>query len=392
MKNRIKLSKIAKALVNDEFVFFYQPIVSLFTGKICGAESLIRWKGPDGSIIPPDVFIPVAEETSFIAEITQQMLPKVVEDLTVLNRIDDSLCVSFNVSAKDFADDEFLDTLFASTSGKLIKRENLCIEITETAFFPSDGSTQQILREIDAQGISIILNDFSAGHTTFSTLTQLPLTAIKVALDVTQRAPLSKMDFRLFRHLVNLAHQLDLDIIAEGVEDEETHSIILATGCTHAQGYYYARPMPLPDFIRLVNKEPAWSEYPFGLEYLAQFDLVDFRRDVIRASLMICAHPEKEIRERILARLPELDSQKCLFGKWLENIRYLNLGDEDYDQLWMEHEEFHNIANSLLNKAWAGESLDEIKNIMVEFSNKSKKMMSLIQDLEIQKLERYFIP
>jgi len=392
MKNKMKLSTLAKALVNEEFVFFYQPVVSLFSGKISGAESLIRWIKPDGTIILPGEFIPLAEETGFITEITQHMLPKVIEDIVTLNRIDDSLQVSFNVSAKDFADDEFLDTLFACTTGKLTRPGNLGLEITETAFFPCDENTLQVLRKIDAHGISIFLDDFSAGYTTFSTLTQLPLTAIKVAMGVTQRASQSRMDFRLFRHLASLVHQLDLYIIAEGVEDEETHAMMQSVGCTHTQGYFYGRPMPLADFIELVNQKPVFSEYPFGLEYLAQFDHIDFRRDVIRASLMIYTHADPEIRKRALARLPELGHRECLFGKWYEKVGALNEGNPGYVQIGLEHKKFHDSANALLDKAQTGESWPEIQKMIVEFSNQSKIIMDLIQNLEIQQLKSHFLP
>lgn len=386
----MKISKIAKALVNDEFVFYYQPIISLFSGKICGAESLIRWKQSDGTMIFPNQFIPIAEEKGFITEITHHMLPKVVKGLENLNQIDDSLFVSLNVSPQDFSDKEFLYTLQNTISGKLQKRENLFIEITETSFLPSDPHTQKVLHQITEQGLSVVLNDFTAGYTTFSTLTQLPLAAIKIAMEVTQRAPLSRMDFRLFRHLVSMANQLHLSIIAEGVENYETHSLIAGVGCSHAQGYYYARPMPLDNLIQLLNKSPDWLEYPFGLEYLAQFDHIDFRRDVIRASLMIYKHKEEELRERALARLPELHHEKCRFWVWYKNIEPLNKGNHAYQQLAIEHQEFHTIANLLLEKSLAHENWTVIERIIVEFSNKSKRMMSLIQDLEIEKLKNYF--
>ncbi len=390
MSKKIKLSTIAKALVNDEFVFFYQPVVSLFTGQVCGAESLIRWKQPDGSMISPSVFIPLAEETGFITEITQEMLPKVVQDLETLNQIDDSLFISFNVSAKDFSDEDFLDTLHTTTSNKLSNLTNFHIEITESAFLPSDPHTQKVMHDIDAQGLSIILNDFSSGYTNFSTLTKLPLKAIKIDMNVTQRASKSRMDFRLFRHLVSMAHQLRLNIIAEGVENQETHSLMAAVGCTHAQGFFYARPMPLFKFIETLNNKSAWLEYPFGLEYLAQFDHIDFRRDVIRASLMIYTHQDEEIRERAINRLPESGFRKCLFGEWLEKIKYLNRENETYLQIDVVHKQFHDIANLLLDKALARENWDEISKIIVEFSNKSKQLLDLLQDLEIEKLKDYF--
>jgi len=391
MSHGMKLSKIARALVSSEFTFFYQPIISLFTGHICGAESLLRWIQPDGKVILPGDFIPLAEETGFITEITHEMLPRAVEGLDTINEIDDSLFVSFNVSAKDFADKTFISHLHKTTAERIKKVSNFCIEITETSFLPSDPATQKILHKITDQGLSIILNDFSAGYTSFATLTQLPLKAIKVAMNVTQQAPHGRKDFRLFRHLVSMAHQLNLSIIAEGVEDRETHTLMAAVGCTHSQGYYYARPMPLPNFLELLEKKPAWLDYPFGLEYLAQFDHIDFRRDVIRASLMIFKNRDKGIQERALARLPDLDHSTCGFGNWYDQIEPLNRGDESFKQLGTEHKEFHEIARSLIEIAKAGDNFEDLEKNIFRFSNKSKIILDLIQEMEIRKLQEYFL-
>jgi len=236
MKPKLNTAMLEKAIAEDRLVFHYQPVISLFTGNICGAESLIRWKQPDGSLVLPDVFIPFAEKTGFINQMTRAMLPKFVQDLAALNALDPSLFLSFNVSPKIFNDDSFLKVLRRTTSGKLARLENFYIEITERSLLRNDDAARKMLREMDAQGISIVLDDFSAGYTTLSTLTELPLKAIKLAMNITQKAPTSRSDFGLFRHLVGMAHQLHLDLMAEGVENHETHTLMLATGCTHKSG------------------------------------------------------------------------------------------------------------------------------------------------------------
>lgn len=390
MNSKISPASLEKALADNQLLFYYQPVVSLFTGKVCGAESLIRWKQPDGLLIPPDLFIPLAEKTGFITEITAAMLPKVVNDLAALNLVDDSLFVSFNVSPKDFNNENFLKNLSQSTSGILRKLENLYIEITESSFLVNDSDIQRILHDIDSQGISIVLNDFSAGYTTLSTLTQLPLKAIKLAMNIVQRAPTSRSDFRLFRHLVGMAHQLHLDVIAEGVENQEVHTLLLATGCTHGQGFFYGRSMPLSTFIELLGKLPRSLEYPFGLEYLAQMDLLDFRRDVIKSALMIYANQDKGIRERALARLPELESKKSLVGEWHKRIGNRNQGSELYRQLSTELKQYHELADTLLRKAISGENREQLQKAIDLFSQKSIIIMDLIHRFEIEGLKEYF--
>lgn len=390
MKPKITVALLEEALTNNRLTLYYQPVVSLFTGKICGAESLIRWNQPDGSIISPDLFIPLAEKTGFITEITKGMLLKVVDDLEALNLVDDSLFVSFNVSPKDFDNENFLKNLSQSTSGKLGKIENLYLEITESSFLINENDTQKTLRDIDSQGISILLNDFSAGYTTLSTLTQLPLKAIKLAMNIVQRAPASRSDFSLFRHVVGMAHQLHLDVIAEGVENQEVHTLLLATGCTHGQGFFYGRPMPLSSFIELLGKLPRWLEYPFGLEYLAQLDLLDFRRDVLKSALMIYDNQDKGIRERALARLPELESEKSLVGEWHKRIGNRNQGSELYRRLSTELKQYHELANTLLREALVGESREQLQKNIDLFSQKSITIMDIIHRFEIERLKEYF--
>ncbi len=340
-----------------------------------------------GELVPPSRFIPLAEQTGFITEMTQYGIPRIISDINTLNTIDDSLFVTFNVSANDFSDDEFLGFLSNSISSNLKLLKNFCIEITETYFLPSDPRTKSILHAIDEMGLSIILNDFSAGYTSFSTLAELPVKAIKIAMEVTQKAPFSRKGFRLFRHLVSMAHQLQMEIIAEGVEDEETHMLINSVGCTHSQGYLYGRPMPLSDFISLQSKDINSSGYPFGLEYLAQIDLIDFRRDVIRASLLIGSQSDTDIRDRALKRLPELKHQDCLFGKWYEKMGYQKSDDQVFIRLGHEHQFFHDLANDLLFKAKSGKQAEEINQAIYVFAKQFEIVMDLLQKVELENMK-----
>ena len=146
----------------------------------------------------------------------------------------------------------------------------------------------------------IVLDDFSAGNSTLNHLSQLPLTALKLALNIVQRAPFGMMDFRVLRHLVSLGHQLNLDVIAEGIEDRELYDIILSTGCSAAQGFYFSYPIPLDELLATLQKPSPWSRYPFGLEYLGQIDHIDLRRDVIRETLIIYTQKDETIRQRAL--------------------------------------------------------------------------------------------
>ena len=136
MTKKITLIDICKALANGEFIFFYQPIISLVSGKISGAEALIRWRRSDGSIISPAEFIPLSIEKGFITEITREMFPKLLADLVEIDSIDNSLKVSFNVTAQDLEQDDFAEFIGENITRQGINPKRLEMEITENVLMP----------------------------------------------------------------------------------------------------------------------------------------------------------------------------------------------------------------------------------------------------------------
>jgi sensor c-di-GMP phosphodiesterase-like protein len=151
--------EIIDAIKQDEFTFFYQPKVSLITGKVAGAEALIRWIKPDGSIVLPGVFIPVAERSSLITEITRHMFPKLMNDLMVLQDVD-TLSVSFNTSAKDFESDAFTKTVLASLETFGVTPESLQVELVETAALEAGDSLKQRILPLRQAGLGLVMDDF----------------------------------------------------------------------------------------------------------------------------------------------------------------------------------------------------------------------------------------
>lgn len=382
MKKEISILDIAKGLSNKEFIFYYQPIVSLVTGKIIEAEALIRWQKKDGSLIQPSAFIPLAENAGFISEITQEILPMVFEDLLRIDKDDKSISISFNTSAHDFADTRLVDCISQQLSKYAIEPNRLLLEITETAFLPLGASTLQVLHDIHDIGLKIILNDFSAGHSTFDYLSQLPFSGLKIAMPLVRRTASSKLDFRLLRHLVSLGHQLDYDVVAEGVEDAELHRLILSTGCSSAQGYYYSRPLPLESFITLLKKQPSWVDYPFGLVYLAQIDIIDFKRDVLRESLIIYSSQDEQIRERARARLPKLEYSETNFAKWYFGIKDYEFDEpEKFDMIGQAYNEFHKTSVELLQLAEQNISWNVLEQKIIKLGEYSAKLTTILTEI-----------
>jgi EAL domain-containing protein (putative c-di-GMP-specific phosphodiesterase class I) len=394
MNDKPSILEIAKGLANKEFIFHYQPIISLVTGQICGAEALIRWQKPDGRLIPPAAFIPLAETAGFISEITLEMLPVVVRDLMRVDVCDPLISFSFNTSAKDFGDTRVVDTISSQLAQHAVALGRLNLEITETAFLPLNATTQQALFDIRDLGVKIVLNDFSAGHSTFQYLSLLPFSSLKIAMPLVQRVAKSKFDFRLLRHLVGLGHQLHYDVIAEGVEDAELHHLILSTGCSSAQGYYYAHPLPLEEFMALVEQHRTWVGYPFGLVYLAQMDMIDYARDILREALILHSNPDEPSRQRARARLPELGQLDTAFGKWYYGDKnYVFDQPENFETFGREYEKFQTASVELIELAeQRNPPSGALEQKIAQFGEHSKKLTTILAEIATSSLVKPYLP
>jgi EAL domain-containing protein (putative c-di-GMP-specific phosphodiesterase class I) len=386
----ITLGSLCKALTKGEFFYFYQPIVSLENGLICGAEALVRWKKDDGSIIMPASFIPLAESTGFITEMNQELLPNLLDDLSRLNAVAPGMFVHFNLSSADLETRDLAGFLSRNNLQKNIQPGTFRVEIVESVFMPPVPRVEETIAELASKGIPVVLNDFSAGYTTLSLLSRLPLKAIKLALNIVQRATASKKDFRVLRHLVSMGHQLGLEVISEGIETEEMYDLTLSTGSTSAQGYFFGHPLALKAYLALLEKGPHWSNYPFGIEYLAQMDLIDFRRDVIRAALTIMKYKQDEIRQRALVRLPELDHRSCVLGEWFSGVGREWESQPGFEELSKEHRRMHEIAERLIQAALKDEPRETIMPLIEALFAQANQIAHFLRGIELQGLVNHY--
>lgn len=383
---------ICTGLINKEFEFFYQPIISLNSGQLCGAEALIRWRRPDGSIVPPASFIPLAEETGFITEITKAMYPVLIDDLASIPDIDPSFFITINLTTADLNLEHIAENIGTLLSIKGISHKRLGIEIVESVLLPPNSIVRKTISAFDEQGIPVVLNDFSAGNTTLNYLSQLPLSALKLSLDIVQRAPVTLRDFKIFRHLVSMAHQLKLNVIAEGVENQELYDLILSTGCTSAQGFYFSIPLPKSEFIEFINRQHRWGKYPFGIEYLAQIDLIDFRRDFIREALIIYTNPDDDVKKRARARLPLIRETSELLDEWYFGVGKENLNLPDIERLRKIHQQSLEIVKRLLLTAESGDTWENMDKLITELTEQSSETMRTLQKLATEKLIAHYAP
>ncbi len=246
--------QLKSALDNKEFRLYLQPQISYLNGKyvISGAEALIRWKTLDGRIYTPDRFIPVSESNGMIIPIGNWIVDEIFRIDRLLKEQDIDIKLSINVSSKQLEDNSLLYKIKEMYQNNALQHINLVIEITESILLQDIDKAIEILHEIKSLGIGISLDDFGTGFSSLSYLTRLPLDYIKI--DKSFIDDFAKPDTtNLTANIISIAKTLNLKTVAEGVETLEQVDKLIEEKCDQLQGYYFNRPLDIPDFIEYAN-------------------------------------------------------------------------------------------------------------------------------------------
>lgn len=242
---------MVSALKNDEFTVFYQPKISLLTGKICGAEALVRWIRKDGSIISPDSFIPLFEKNGFVTEVDFYVFEEVLKFLRGrLDRKEFVVPISVNFSRRHLEDYKSLDKIIYLIEKYQIDYRLLEFELTESMFINNTDTIKKYLKKLRKLGLSVSVDDFGSGYSSLNVLASVPANVIK--LDRVFLYENKKENRELIKHLVEMLKRLDFIIVAEGVETVEQMEFLKNAGCDIAQGYYFSKPIPMMDFIKCL--------------------------------------------------------------------------------------------------------------------------------------------
>jgi diguanylate cyclase (GGDEF)-like protein len=240
------------ALQNQEFLIYYQPIVELQTGKISGLEALLRWRHPVKGFISPTTFIPIAEETGIILDLGIWIFQEACKQLKSWNC---SITISVNLSARQLEQPDLLEKIDEISTKTEVDTSYLKIELTESVFTGNYESVKKILEQFQARKIRVSLDDFGTGYSCLSYLHQLPVNTLKI-----DRAFVNRETLEIAETIIVLAHNLGMDVIAEGVETEEQRSQLQALGCEYGQGYLFAKPMNNSELENLLVNGDFFSD------------------------------------------------------------------------------------------------------------------------------------
>lgn len=246
-----------KALENHEFVMYLQPKFDMDTEKIVGAEALVRWIKPGKGIIPPMEFIPVFEKNGFISRLDTYICEEACK--TIRSWIDSGIKpvpISVNMSRVNMKNDEYLKRLETLVYGYDIPKELLEIEITET--IEGDDVAETILN-LKRHGYTLLMDDFGSGYSSLNTLKDTQFDIIKIDREFLQDFVGSERGKVIVEYTIQMTKSIGLDIVAEGVENPEQAHFLMESGCRIAQGFYYAKPMPVEDFDKMYKENNANS-------------------------------------------------------------------------------------------------------------------------------------
>ena len=250
---REKLSieaRIGSALENDEFSAYYQPLIDVRSGELAGFEALIRWFPQDGQPIFPDRFIPIAEDSGQIVELGRWMLNEVCRQAAEWQGLGlHGLRVAVNVSMRQLRAGTLIDDLRDALRRHEIPSSTLKLEITESAMMENVGDTAEQLAEIRALGVQLSIDDFGTGFSSLGHLKQLPVDELKIDRSFIGDLSQSAQSRKIVASIIRLAHELNIDAVGEGVEDENSLAMLRALGCDLVQGFHFARPMPAAELV-----------------------------------------------------------------------------------------------------------------------------------------------
>ncbi|MRV75913.1 EAL domain-containing protein [Duganella sp. FT92W] len=247
-------SELRSALHNNELLLYYQPKVSLRSGRIVGAEALLRWKHPVRGMVSPGVFIPVAEETGLILELGNWVLEEACRQVRAWQ--DENLImtpIAVNLSARQF------DARLPERMADVMQRhgvlpEQLMLEITESLLVGGADNVISIMNELVAMGLALALDDFGTGYSSLAYLKKFPISTLKIDRSFVIGLPYEENDCAIARAIVTMAQQLRQEIVAEGVETAEQMSFLRELGCDQLQGYFFSPPVPPDDFAHMLRE------------------------------------------------------------------------------------------------------------------------------------------
>lgn len=247
-------SELRLAIKENQFELYYQPQLAAASGEIYAAEALIRWNHPEKGLIPPDLFIPILEDSGLILEVGKWVLTTACAQLKHWNELGFSLRVAVNISAYQVRDLHLVDLINQLLQRFPIEADDIELELTESSFLHNTDNTIAVFTALSKTGVRLSLDDFGTGYSSLSHFKKLPLNVLKIDRSFIKGLPEDEHDLAITTTILTMAKNMNLEVVAEGVESAEQFAFLKACGCEYLQGYYISRPLPAEDMPRILNE------------------------------------------------------------------------------------------------------------------------------------------
>ena len=261
--------ELRRALQNGEFELFFQPIVRLPSGRLTGFEALLRWRHPTRGLVPPNDFIPIAEASGLIVDLTGWVLKEVGRTLPAILRAAlhnigpvERFFVSLNISGHDLSRSSFVKSVAEMLESTGVSAGNVTLEVTESVLMKDPVQAAATLEACRRLGVTIAIDDFGTGFSSLSYLGALPISTIKIDRSFVRTMVEAPASRKIIQMILRLADELDVPVVAEGVEDANEARLLADLGCAFAQGYLFGKPMPLSATLELTRQWRSFEQRP----------------------------------------------------------------------------------------------------------------------------------
>jgi diguanylate cyclase (GGDEF)-like protein len=247
-------SELRRALRRDELELHYQPRLCLTSGRIVGLEALVRWRHKERGLLPPSEFVPLAEQSGLIVPLGYWVISRALRDMQALRELGmPPLHMAINLSFRQFQDNQLLATLSRLIADRGVDAQWLEFELTETAVMRRSDLVKHTMDALGRLGVRFSLDDFGTGFSSFVHLNSLPIALLKIDRSFVAEMEQREENRKLVHAMINLAHNLSLEVVAEGVENVEQLALLRSFGCDQVQGYLISRPLAMPDLVEFLT-------------------------------------------------------------------------------------------------------------------------------------------
>ena len=385
--HRESLKCIAQALERREFVLFYQPKVNMRTGKVIGAEALIRWQHPERGLVSPGEFLPLIEGSELIASVGDWVLDAALAQMTAWRAQGLDLAVSVNIAAYHLQQENFLPRLREKLDAHpAVLPDRLELEVLETAALEGVAQISRLIEGCRALGVHFSLDDFGTGYSSLTYLKRLPASVLKIDQSFVRDMLWDSEDLAIVEGVIGLAAAFRRTVIAEGVETAEHGELLLRLGCDLAQGYGIARPMPaanVPDWVASWRPDPTWAAC--RNTYVKRDDLPLTYAEVDHRNWVKCI--ESCLADTAIEP-PPLESHHCRFSRWYHgdgSSRYGHL--PEFVAIGPLHETVHALGGELIALRTAGQ-LEPAQNRLGELRSRRNELISQLHALSAAMVQK----